>query len=68
MPFFTITAKEIDDQLDELKTCFDMKKISIDGTGQEFLYAVSKRFGAVFNSQSEAMKFHPYQARDEKVL
>lgn len=53
-------SKFIDEQLEELKLTFDMRKMPIDGSGQEFLYAVTKRFTAVFNAQSEANKMLPF--------
>ena len=55
----TISPTELDEQLEELKQCFDLTQ-SYDNNGQEFLFKVGKRFGAVFNAQSQAWNFAPY--------
>lgn len=60
----TTSLKQIEEQLDELKKCFDLSNMTQDG-GQEFLYSVSKRFGAVFTAQSDQMKFSPYPYRQK---
>ncbi len=61
----TISLKRVEQQLDELKHCFDLTRITNDA-GQEFLYAVGKRFAAVFNAQAEAMKFLSYPYQNDK--
>lgn len=58
-PYMTTSYQEIEDQLEELKDCFDLSKINIEGD-QEFLYAVTKRFAAVFHAQQESLNFLEY--------
>eukprot|EP00818_Percolomonas_sp_WS_P000193 CAMPEP_0117435588 /NCGR_PEP_ID=MMETSP0759-20121206/560_1 /TAXON_ID=63605 /ORGANISM="Percolomonas cosmopolitus, Strain WS" /LENGTH=2262 /DNA_ID=CAMNT_0005227143 /DNA_START=110 /DNA_END=6898 /DNA_ORIENTATION=+ len=58
-PLMTSSVEDIEDQLEELKECFDLTKINIEG-GQEFLYAVTKRFAAVFHAQEDSLKFPEY--------
>jgi hypothetical protein len=55
----TVALAEIEDQLEELKHCFDLTQ-AYDDNGQEFLFRVGKRFTAVFNAQTESWNFVSY--------
>ncbi|KAL9648533.1 hypothetical protein ABK040_012647 [Willaertia magna] len=63
-PAITTSKKEIDDQLENLKDCVEIKKTPSEETGQEFLYVVRNRFDAIFKAQSAKLKILPYPYKD----
>ncbi|EFC45917.1 predicted protein [Naegleria gruberi] len=63
-PALSVVKTEIEDQLEMLKECVEMKKLPADETGQEFLYLVRNKFDAIFKAQSAKLKVLPYPYKD----
>eukprot|EP01012_Entosiphon_sulcatum_P031854 TRINITY_DN40584_c0_g1_i1.p1 TRINITY_DN40584_c0_g1~~TRINITY_DN40584_c0_g1_i1.p1 ORF type:complete len:2384 (-),score=596.24 TRINITY_DN40584_c0_g1_i1:67-7218(-) len=64
IPPMATSDEEIGQLLEELILCFKLSGAEKSDT-QEFFYSVNKRFAAVFNSQTAALVFPPYELREQ---
>ncbi|KAF0973099.1 hypothetical protein FDP41_008603 [Naegleria fowleri] len=63
-PGISVVKSEIEEQLETLKDCVEMKKLPSEETGQEFLYLVRNKFDAIFKAQSAKLKVLPYPYKE----